>query len=613
MFNTRTRSLPEEELVFWSGHPIIEALAQLFGRSIAKALGLAACNRKYLQMERPMNAGIFAEKALQELGVGWNVEGLNRSGMPQTGATVVVSNHPFGGIDGLVLIALLKRLRPDIKVLANPFLWRIPELRDVLIPIDPFDTQQSRSRNVKPLREAYRWLDEGGLLVVFPAGEVSHFHLRSRTVTDPAWQKGVGRLIAHSKADVMPVYFPGCNGPGFQLAGMIHPRVRTLLLARQLLNKQQRIIEVRVGHRITARRLRQIGSLNEQLHYLRLRTYLLAGKDREENRIKAAASLSCPGALAPLAEPVPAVALKQEVDRLPAQCLLLENGSQQVYCIKAEQAPDILREIGRLRERTFRQHGEGTGRSLDLDRFDAHYWHLFLWECERREIIGAYRVGQTDTILAEQGLKGIYANTLFKIRSKLFTELPPALELGRSFVRLEYQRSFSPLLLLWQGIGCYLVRNPHYRVLYGPVSISREYSDFSRQLMTRTLHDQLRLPELSRYAAPRVPAQVRLPQVKGCPLQSTRTFARSIEAMSALIADVEVDLNGIPVLLRHYMNLGGKLLAFNRDPEFSDVIDGLILVDLDQAKYITLKRYMGSSGAEAYLAHGVKAKLAAVA
>ncbi|MDT8421906.1 MAG: GNAT family N-acyltransferase [Desulfuromonadales bacterium] len=613
MFITRDGSLQTADQIDLPAHPVKDILTKIFGRPLARALGLATCNCMYLQMDREMDAGSFAEKALQELGVGWNADGFAKSGIPKQGATVVVSNHPFGGIEGLVLISLLKRLRQDVKVLANPFLWRVPELRDALIPIDPYATRQSRRRNVKPLREAYRWLDDGGLLVVFPAGEVSHFHLRSRMVMDPVWQKGVGRLIAYSKAAVVPVYFPGCNSLGFQITGMIHPRVRTLLLARQLLNKQERIIEVRIGQKISARRLQQIGSLDEQLHYLRLRTYLLGSKDREESSNQSADRLSSKGAQAPLAEPVPAVDLQQQVDKLPAECLLLENGSQRVYCIKVEQAPGILREIGRLRERTFRQHGEGTGRSLDLDHFDAHYRHLFLWESERLEIIGAYRIGQVDKIMAEQGLEGIYANTLFKIRSKLFAELPPALELGRSFVRMEYQRSFSPLLLLWQGIGRYLVRNPRYRVLYGPVSISREYSDFSRQLMTRTLYDQLRLPELSRYVAPRLPVLVRLPQVKGCPLKSTRSFARNIEMMSALVADVEADLNGIPVLLRHYMNLGGKLLAFNRDPEFSDVIDGLILVDLDQAKYKTLKRYMGSSGTEAYLAHMVKARLAAVA
>lgn len=594
MLNTQLRKTAVHDYLHLNR--LKEFIKQSVSRQVAGVFGLDECNRMYLEMDRPQDAGRFAESALRELGVGWSVTGLDNSDMPRQGATVVVSNHPFGGIEGLILIALLRRLRQDVKVLANPFLWRIPELREVLIPIDPYNTKQACRNNIKSLREAFGWLADGGLLVVFPAGEVSHFHLRSRAVTDPAWQQGVCRLIAHSKAVVVPVYFPGSNGIGFQVAGMLHPRLRTLLLARQLLNKRGQLLEMRVGQRVTAHRLRQMGTAQEQLNYLRLRTYLLASKEGEENRSNGSADKLASTAESPLACPVPASHLQMEVKSLPPESLMFESGGKQVFCITAEQAPSVLREIGRLRELTFRQHGEGTGRSLDLDRFDAHYQHLFLWETERQEIMGAYRIGQTDRILYDHGLGGLYSSTLFKIKPRLFEELPAALEMGRSFVRPEYQKSFAPLLMLWQGIGRYLVRHPQYRVLFGPVSISRDYSDFSRQLMTRTLQEQLGLPDLSRYVEPRVPVNNRLPRVKGCRSDLTRAFTRNIEMMSALVADVDADLNGIPVLIRQYLNLGGKILAFNLDPDFSHVIDGLIMVDLDRSEEKSLVRYMGKDG-----------------
>ena len=335
-----------------------ELVKQMASRQAEGIFGLAECNRRYLEMDRPQDPGSFAERALRALGVGWSVTGLESSDVPRQGATVVVSNHPFGGIEGLVLIALLRRLRQDVKVLANPFLWRIPELREVLIPIDPYNTKQSSRNNVSSLREAFRWLAGGGLLVVFPAGEVSHFHLRSNTVTDPVWQRGVGCLIAHSRADVVPVYFPGSNGPGFQMAGMLHSRLRTLLLARQLLNKRGQLLEMRIGHRITAHRLRQMGKPEAQLNYLRLRTYLLASKEEGKKRTKDSSHKLAAAAEAPLACPVPAFDLQMEVKSLPPECLMHESGSKQVFCITAEQAPCVLREIGRLRELTFRQHGE---------------------------------------------------------------------------------------------------------------------------------------------------------------------------------------------------------------------------------------------------------------
>ncbi len=607
MLNTAHENNPF--LLNFPGNPrgVLEKLCQSSCDTLAKLVGLHQCADLYAELSERERCGNFAEVALAKLGVGWSVDGQGLKAVPEQGATIVVANHPYGGLEGLVLLAALRRVRADVKVLANDILWRVPELRESLIPVDPFETRRSKQKNIVPLRQALHWLKQGGLVVVFPAGEVSHFHLRSGMVTDPAWHTGVVRLAQRSGAAVLPVYFPGRNGLAFQVSGLLHPRLRTLLLARQLLNKRGKMIAARIGQSVSARRLKQIGSTEAIINYLRLRTYLLSEQD--PNCQSPVVISGCPHqrALAPLVSPVPASDLSDEISHLPDECLLLENETQQVFCMTADQAPSIMREVGRLREMTFREHGEGTGRSLDIDRFDAHYRHLFIWNREQRHIVGAYRIGLTDEILLEQGLEGLYASTLFKINSDLFEELPPALEMGRSFVRPEYQRSFTPLLMLWQGIGRFLVRHPHYRVLFGPVSISRDYTEFSRGLMTHTLQAHLRLPELSRYVAPRVPVASRMPKVKGCPTESAEIFARNIETMSALVADVEADLKGIPVLLRHYMNLGGKILAFNLDRSFSDVIDGLIMVDLDQADRKSLARYLGKEGLAKYLTQNARA------
>ncbi|MDT8441932.1 MAG: GNAT family N-acyltransferase [Desulfuromonadales bacterium] len=611
MISIQQDSWPEQPVTV-AGARFRQLLQRVAAAPLEWGFGLKACRERYRSLAAPSDAAGFAERALESLAVRWTTRGAPLHEIPERGATVVVANHPFGGVEGLVLIALLRRLRPDVKVLANPFLWQIPELREALIPIDPMQSRRARQHNVGPVRAACRWLDAGGLLVVFPAGTVSHLQLRGRTVADPPWQEGVVALIARSAAAVVPVFFPGGNGPLFQLAGMVHPRLRTLLLARQLLNKQGQQIEVCIGRHIEARRLQQLGSPTEQLNYLRLRTYLLADA-HEPVATHTPGPPTLPAAPAPLAAAASRSDLRREIAALPESALLLQNGSRQVFCIACEQAPAVLYEIGRLREETFRRHGEGTGRSLDLDYFDSHYLHLFLWEAEREEVIGAYRIGLAGPIVRQLGVSGLYTSTLFRIDPQLFAELSPALELGRSFIRHDYQKSYAPLLLLWQGIGRFLVRHPGYRTLFGPVSISADYSDFSRQLITRTLHEHLRLPGLARYVEPRQPVPAGLPRVKGCPVDLTRGFTRSIETMAALVADLDSDLNGIPVLLRHYMNLGGRMLAFNRDPAFSDVIDGLIVVDLDRTDARTLKRYMGADGAADFLAHGRPEHLSRVA
>ncbi len=583
-------------------------MPHLFARAaelpLSSLLGLRRCARLYAALEPCLDAGSFAEQALQCLGIRWQVEQKYLERVPREGAVVVVANHPFGGVDGLALIAMLRRVRPDIKVLANPVLARFAELREVVIPLDPFGTRQARQRNVAAVRAGHRWLATGGLLVVFPAGEVAHFHLQNREVMDPEWQDGVSRLVRRSGAAVVPVYFPGSNGIAFQAAGLLHRRLRTALLARQLLNKQGTLLTMRIGEAIPAKRLKAFVTDRELVDYLRLRTYLLGQQSPDRPVSAVLPQPALPGRQEPLVEAVPAGQLLQEIARLPDEALLHEHGSYQVWCIKAVQSPLLLREIGRLRELTFRGHGEGTGRALDLDGFDEHYLHLFVWNTERRELVGAYRIGLSDEILFKQGCQGLYTSTLFHYREQLFREIGPALEMGRSFVRPEYQKSFAPLLLLWQGIGQFLVRNPRYRVLFGPVSISREYGDFSRQLIAGSLARHMTIPALARLVAPRVPVTTRLPRVKGCPRNLAEAFAGSVDSVHALVADLEADQKGLPVLLRHYLNLGGKILAFNLDPDFSEVIDGLILVDMNQTELRTLERYLGKEGAAFYRAHG---------
>jgi putative hemolysin len=574
--------------------------------------GLNRCAELYARLPVRGRVSCFAENALAKLGVGWSVVARDLETVPRQGATVVVANHPYGGLEGLVLMAMLRRVRPDIKVLANHMLCRVPEMREFAIPVDPFNNHRSRQRNVSALRKAYDWLQHEGLIVIFPAGEVSHFHLRSWEITDPAWQPGVGRLIRRCSATVVPIFFDGHNGLAFQLAGLVHPRLRTLLLPRQLLNKAGQTLNVRVGEVIPASRFKSFASAEEVTAYLRLRTYLLAGKVEPPCR-EAGSGRPLLKQLEHLAEACPTALLVNEISTLPEDCLLYEQGKNQVWCVEAGQAPSILREIGRLRELTFRMHAEGTGRSLDLDRFDDHYRHLFVWNSRQHEIVGAYRIGLTDVIVPQHGLAGLYTNTLFNYHEDLFNRVGPALEMGRSFVRPEYQKSFTSLLLLWQGIGRFLLRHPKYRVLFGPVSIAQSYSDFSRQLMTSTLFEQLRVPELSRFVAPRLPVVVSKPRVKGCPNRLTKMLSSNLEAVDSLLADIEADGKGLPVLLRHYLNLGGRMLAFNLDRDFSNVIDGLVLVDLDQTPKKTLGRYMGKEGVEQYLAYAGNRSLSRVA
>jgi putative hemolysin len=260
--------------------------------------------------------------------------------------------------------------------------------------------------------------------------------------------------------------------------------------------------------------------------------------------------------------------------------------------------PNTMREIGRLRELTFRQAGEGTGRSLDLDRFDTRYRHLWLWNKATREVCGSYRMAATDEIRKTDGL---YTNTLFKFRKGLVESLHPALELGRSFVRPEYQKSYQALLLLWKGIGAWVARNPRYATLFGPVSISNEYRTASRALMVSYLQEHCSHPNLEGAAEPRREFRPKAP--RKCDVRTLAPLLSSIDELSDAIADLEPDGKGLPVLLRQYLNLGGTMIAFNEDPRFSGVIDGLVVVDLRRLNPRLLAKYLSKAGAERFLAY----------
>jgi putative hemolysin len=422
-------------------------------------------------------------------------------------------------------------------------------------------------------------------------------------VADPAWSPTIGRLIRRTGAPVLPVFFLGHNGPGFQAAGLIHPQLRTALLARQLMSMRGRTVKVDIGRLIPSRWLQRYAGDAELMAYLRWRTYLLGHPARRAKRSFKSPALAAWLKPRPLAAPQPADVCRREIERLPAGQLLAKNGAQSVWQATAQQIPCLLQEIGRLRELSFRAAGEGTGKPLDLDRFDAHYLHLFIWNAGASEIVGAYRLGATDTILERHGRKGLYSSTLFDSQMEFFRRLGPALELGRSFVRPEYQRSYSPLLLLWKGIGAFIARQPRYRMLFGPVSISRDYSDLSRRLIATTLLAHSQAKDLALMIRPRHPANLRPLRVRGCGHGPHPSCLRDFKEMCSVIADVEFKQRDVPVLLRHYLNLGGQLLAFNIDRSFSRVMDGLIVVDLTRTDRKTLQRYMGVAGAAAFQAY----------
>jgi putative hemolysin len=573
--------------------PVRRTLFKFVEQPVEAVLSVSRINRLYAESRGRYDQVNYFPTILDTLDVKYELSDEDREKIPTTGPLVVVANHPFGAIEGVILGDLLTRLRPDARMLGNHLLTRMPELAPWIIPVNPFGGHRATQSNIGPLKACLRWLQGGGALGVFPAGTVSHLRLNARAISDPPWHPSVAALVRHTGATVVPVFFEGRNSLVFQLAGLIHAGLRTALLPHELLRRSHSRLVLRVGRPIGPDKLARYSDDRTATSYLRFKTYMLKRRTspvRPRFRPPLARSKA---AMEPLAEAVPPAELAAEIAGLPPAALLHEQGDYQLFSARAAQIPAMLREIGRLREKTFREVSEGTGRATDLDRYDEQYVHLFMWNRARSELVGSYRMGHVDELLEHGGVGALYTSSLFKFDEGFLQRLGPALELGRSFIRAEYQRKPTSLALVWRGIGEYLVRHPRYKVLFGPVSISRDYQNLSRRLMVEFLARERGDRALSGLVKPKKPVRDRLrPDERAV----FGPLVKDVDDISGLVSDIEEDNKGMPVLLRHYLRLNARLLSFNVDPAFGHCIDGLIVVDLRTTEPKILKRFMGEQG-----------------
>jgi putative hemolysin len=570
---------------------------------LSRAVALTPLGRAYGRAAAADPAVDFSARALDVLGIDVVVPEDSVAAIPRSGPVIVIANHPSGALDGLALLALTRRVRNDVRLLANCWLGLVPELRDMLVPVDVFGSRAPAvRRNGIALRSAIRWLERGRCLALFPSGEVAHEQLPDGRILDSPWRHTAAELAVRTRAAVVPVFIGARNSTLFRAAGRLHPLLRTALLPRELWSKRGSTVHVSVGSSIGPDEIASRTDAAARTGFLRSHVEHLA--------VSAAAQRA--GAVRPhrpMADDAPAAAegsrfrvaprgLAAAIDANIAaigSSLLIESGAFQVFCASASELPAILPEIGRLRELTFRGVGEGTGLARDLDRFDQGYQHLFVWHRANREIAGAYRIGATDAL----GVQNLYTRTLFDYDESLLRQMGPALELGRSFVSPGYQRDYSPLLLLWKGISRLVARQPRYRRLFGVVSISDRYETTSRQILVKFLRHTRFDADLGRLVRARNPP----PPPPGDVVEAV-TVERLAD-VCALIREIERDGKDIPVLLRQYLKLDAKLLGFTVDPSFGNVLDGLVLVDLDRLEPAILSRYMGTSDARAFLAAAV--------
>ena len=543
-----------------------------------RVLGIAKMNKLYQTHNmQGLSKEDFADRLINILAL--NISGIEelQQKIPKTGPVVIASNHPFGGIEGVILARVIGQVRPDLKVLANKGLGIFRELTDYFIFTNPLSEKDPQ--NGPSLRKCIKHVTAGNALLIFPAGRVSYYQDEKKSISEHTWNKIVGRLVSIDDCQYVPVFVNGTNSRLFYNLGRIYYRLRMLMLARELLNKTGANIGLHAGSAVRSRAFRGNDNV-EKAQMCRALSYLQDGAWRYNWPADTVTEVK------PLLAPVAKATIKQELNGLPAEQLLVSYKEYKVYYAYQSQAPGVVTEIARLRELVFREHNEGSGEPIDTDLFDATYTQLFIVKDEA-QIIGAYRMGLSDKLIEKEGLDGLYLHKMFAFAPEFVNRKNPCIEMGRSFLIPEFQGSFQGLLLLWRGIGAFVAKNPQYRTLYGTVSISKLYDPRSVKLIEDILikQDNKKGVQARHQFAFNTHNEI-------AHLASQQDLQKDL---SAMLESIEDDGKDIPILAKQYLKMGAKFHALGIDTSFNHTPGLLLSVHLPSAPKKLLKLYVGDN------------------
>jgi len=565
-------------------------LGDSIGWLILKTTKLSRINREY-DKRKNLNGIDFIDSILNEFEIDFDIPEKDLKRIPKDGAFITVSNHPLGGIDGMILMKLVLEKRPDYKVIANFLLHRLDPLKPYILPVNPFEDHKDAKSSLGGMKRSIAHLKAGNALGIFPAGEVSTSKDK-HLIVDKPWEPSAMKLIQKSKVPVLPIYFHAKNSVFFYRLASMSDVLRTAKLPSEMLSQKRRKIKVRIGHPISVEDQKEHTNLEAYTAFLRRKTYMLANVFEKKNLLsKLPRTLKIPRSPKDVAEETNSELMSLEVEncrRMDKR--LLQSKNYEVFLAKREVIPNILNEIGRLREITFREVGEGTNKSVDLDKFDDHYHHLFLWDREAEKIAGAYRMGMGNEIFAAHGIDGFYLQDLFGFEPELYKMMSESIEMGRAFIIKEYQLKPMPLFLLWKGIVHCTLRFPEHKYLIGGVTISDKFSNFSKSLMIEFMKSNYYDPYVAQYVHPKKEFKVKLVDA-----DKDLVFDESeadLNKFDRIIDELEPENLRLPVLIKKYIKQNAKVVAFNVDPLFNDAVDGLMYIRIADLPESTVKPVM---------------------
>ena len=572
-------------------------LGTFFGWVLMKVLKISTIN-KFYKRNKHLSKLDFLDAILDEFQIKFEIPEEDMKRLPKEGPYITISNHPLGGIDGILLLKLMIEQRSDFKIIANFLLHRIEPLKPYIMPVNPFEDRKDVASSIRGFKNAILHLREGHPLGIFPAGEVSTYR-DGKLVVDKEWEVAAMKLIQKAEVPVVPIYFHAKNSRLFYRLSKISDTLRTAKLPSEVLTQKRRVIKVRVGKPISVKAQKEHESLADFSEFLRRKTYMLSKTFEDKPKIldNLQSQLKVPKPPKRIVTPIDQKVMIAEVEALKVKdCKLLTSKNYEVYLAAAEDMPNILREVGRLREITFREVGEGTNEAIDLDKFDTYYHHMFLWDNEKNVLAGAYRMGLGSQIFKRFGIDGFYLQDLFRFEPELYKMMSQSLELGRAFIIKEYQQKPMPLFLLWKGIVHTTLRHPEHKYLIGGVSISNQFSNFSKSLMIEFMKSHYYDPYVAQYVHPKKEFKVKLKDAdKDFVFDATEA---DLNKFDKIIDEVEPGALRMPVLLKKYIKQNCKLIGFNVDPLFNNAVDGLMYIKIADLPESTVRPVMEEFQAE---------------
>ena len=563
---------------------------------LLKVTMISNMNRKYDKMSH-LEGSEFLDAVLEEYEIDYEIPEEDLKRLPKEGPFITVSNHPLGGIDGIVLLKLMLGHRSDYKVMANFLLQRFKPLAQYIFPVNPFEDRKEAKSSISGFKNAMLHLRQGHPVGIFPAGEVST-RKEGKIAVDKPWEETAIKLIRKAEVPVVPIYFHAKNSKLFYRLAKIGGVFRTAKLPSEVFSQRNRPIKVRIGQPISVATQKEQETLEEYSELLRRKTYILANAYEKERLIdQIPTSLKLPKQPRKIAQPVRGEVIEAEIEKLVENDRrMVQSKNYEVFLAPADEIPFTLQEIGRQREITFREIGEGTNNSIDIDEFDAYYHHMFLWDNEAKVIAGAYRMGLGSEIFAKYGIDGFYLQDLFRFEPELFGMMSKSIEMGRAYIVKEYQLKPMPLFLLWKGIVHTTLRHPEHKYLIGGVSISNQFSNFSKSLMIEFMKSNYWDPYVAQYVRPKKEFKVKLKDAdKEFVFDETQA---DLNKFDKLIDEVEPGNLRLPVLIKKYIKQNAKVVAFNVDPLFNNAIDGLMYIKIADLPESTVKPVMEEFQAE---------------